>query len=139
MGALTGQNQCCLNIKLGGTVGLTPHSPLIQNKNNHPLFYPLSFCYSVRKISLCSQHPHSYGTLGVTISRKSPGSHSEMALWAGSPGTGSSSRCRQEAPGWWLSDETERCVEPDKKSAQRKLPACPCRCPGTWEQFLGLI
>ena len=26
---------------------------------------------------------------------------------AGSPGTESSSRCRQEAPGWWLSDETE--------------------------------
>ena len=32
------------------------------------------------KISLCSQHPHSYGTLGITISRKSPGSHWEMAL-----------------------------------------------------------
>lgn len=28
---------------------LTPRSPLIQNKNNHPLFYPLPVCYSVRK------------------------------------------------------------------------------------------
>lgn len=33
--------------------------------------------------------------------------------------------------------ETERCVGPDKKSAQRKQPACPHRWLGTWGEVSG--
>ena len=129
-----------LKYKTGRHQWASPHAHLwFKTRTTTPCSTHSLSATQWEKISFCSQHPHSYGTLGITISRKSPGSHWEMALRGRVPWDWVQQQVQAEAPGWWLSDETERQVGPDKKSAWRKLPACPRRCPGTWEQFLGLI
>lgn len=88
-------------------MGLTPRSPLIQNKNNHLLFYPLPVCYSVRKNFPLLTTPTLIWNPRDYHIKEVPRESEKWPFGAGSPGTESSSRCRQEAPGWWLSDETE--------------------------------
>lgn len=82
VGALTCQDQWCFNIKLWGTAGLTPFSPLIQNKNNQLLVLPtLCLLLSKKKISRCSQHPHLYATQWLPYQGSPQGVTQIIALW----------------------------------------------------------
>lgn len=120
------QDQCYLNI-------------------NHPLCCLL---LSVENFPLLTVPKFRWNPRGYHV-REAPGSHSEMAFWGRVQGRSPSLRLRvswdyvkQQVRVWgpglvaeWWNWEIYRA----RQKAQRKLSACPCRCLGTWRQFLGLI